>query len=68
MLGPYSIENLRERNLKSSDLIWYEGLSDWTPAGNLIPLNNTTSKEPFAQPKQKFSLKIFFRKIFSLAK
>lgn len=29
--GPYVVEQLQNR-LKSSDQVWYEGLSEWQPA------------------------------------
>jgi len=31
MFGPYSLKVVKERGLKKSDMIWYEGLPDWTP-------------------------------------
>lgn len=65
MLGPFTLENLKEKNLKPSDLIWYEGLTDWIPAGNLSELNPHAAKHTPLQPKSKFSLKTFFRKLFS---
>jgi hypothetical protein len=67
MLGPYSVEKLKEKNLKASDLIWYEGLPDWTPAGNLISLDTSDPKtDPL--PTQKLSLKGLLKKFFSFGK
>ena len=66
MLGPYTIENLKEKNVKPSDLIWYEGLADWIPAGNILKLQHAGEKAPVATPKQKFNLINYLKKVFSL--
>lgn len=34
-VGPFSVEELMERGIKPSDLIWAEGMSGWTPAANI---------------------------------
>lgn len=43
--GPYSIEELRERVLNGTasqdDLAWHEGLRDWMPLRQVIPLNTS---------------------------
>lgn len=36
--GPYSVDTLVANGLKSEDLVWTEGLADWTPAGNILEL------------------------------
>ncbi len=64
-LGPFSLEKLKEKDLKASDLVWYEGLSDWTPAGEIAELKLNNFASPLIQPKTKFSLKTFFKKLFS---
>ena len=33
--GPYSLQTVKDRGLYNNDMIWYEGLNDWTPAGQL---------------------------------
>ncbi|MDB5192766.1 MAG: hypothetical protein JWQ96_2329 [Segetibacter sp.] len=30
--GPYSLEILKEKGLKSTDKIWFDGLAEWMPA------------------------------------
>ena len=30
--GPYSVEELRQRNISSETLVWAEGMQQWTPA------------------------------------
>lgn len=65
-LGPFSWEKLKEKNLNPSDLVWYEGLSDWTPAGEIAELKSKNSLSPLIQPNTKFSLKTFFKKLFSV--
>lgn len=36
--GPYTVDTLVANGLKSDDLVWTEGLADWTPAGNILEL------------------------------
>lgn len=33
--GPFSLEEMKTKNIRKETLIWYEGLSDWTPAGDI---------------------------------
>jgi hypothetical protein len=33
--GPYTFEKIKERGLRYNDMIWYDGLSDWTPVDQL---------------------------------
>jgi len=37
-LGPFSIQELQSKNLRKDTYVWYEGLSDWTRAGDLPEL------------------------------
>lgn len=30
--GPYTIEELRQRHIDASTLVWAEGMAQWTPA------------------------------------
>lgn len=36
--GPYTVDTLVANGLKPDDLVWTEGLADWTPAGNILEL------------------------------
>lgn len=36
--GPYTVDTLVASGLKPDDLVWTEGLADWTPAGNILEL------------------------------
>ena len=36
--GPFSFEELKNENINKSTLIWYEGLEDWKPAGEIQEL------------------------------
>ena len=38
-LGPFSIEELKEKNINSETFIWYEGLSDWKKVSEISELN-----------------------------
>jgi len=33
--GPHSLQTVKERGLRYTDMVWYEGLNDWTPADQL---------------------------------
>ena len=44
--GPYKLEYLEKTGLKDTDLVWYEGLADWTCAKDIdlfasIPIIHT---------------------------
>jgi len=41
--GPFSIEQLGERNISENTLVWKEGLPDWVPARNLNELSGLFS-------------------------
>lgn len=36
--GPYSLQALQRRGLRQNDMVWYEGLADWTPAPQVAAL------------------------------
>ena len=33
--GPFTIEELKSKGIDATTLVWYEGLTDWQPAGDL---------------------------------
>lgn len=37
--GPFSIDQLRERNITADTLVWKEGMSDWLPAKRVSELD-----------------------------
>lgn len=39
--GPYTTETLSKRGLRETDLIWYEGLKDWTLPKEIDHLKNS---------------------------
>jgi Interferon-induced transmembrane protein/GYF domain 2 len=41
--GPFSLEQLREKNITGETLVWKEGLPDWVPARNLSDLETLFS-------------------------
>jgi hypothetical protein len=48
--GPFSIEDLKAKNITKETSIWYEGLSDWTVADNVYELKDLlikTTPPPF---------------------
>jgi len=36
--GPFTLEQLREKNITASTKVWYSGLSSWKPAGEIPEL------------------------------
>ncbi len=44
--GPFDIEELGHKNIKKETLIWYEGLPDWTHAGDLEELSLLIATSP----------------------
>lgn len=39
-LGPFTIEELKEKNITRETKVWYQGLEDWHPAGTLQELGD----------------------------
>ncbi|MDQ3017398.1 MAG: DUF4339 domain-containing protein, partial [Bacteroidota bacterium] len=37
--GPFSLDDLRGKNLTGETLVWREGLTDWIPAKTISDLN-----------------------------
>lgn len=51
--GPYTLEELRSRNVTSATLVWTEGMADWTPAwqvAELQPLFRSNSESKATTP------------------
>ena len=48
--GPFTIEQLKEKNISESTLVWKDGLSDWVPARNLSDLEALFVKNPPIPP------------------
>lgn len=61
LYGPYSLEVVRQKGLKQTDLVWYQGLTDWTPVENLDALVEFIVKK---DQTHKHVKKTFFEKIF----
>ncbi|MDC8001533.1 GYF domain-containing protein [Aequorivita todarodis] len=56
--GPYTFEELKNENIKKETLIWYEGLDDWTKAGDLNEMIPILELNPpsFSEIKQDSEL------------
>jgi hypothetical protein len=65
--GPYTLTTLKAKELKPSDLVWYEDLADWTPAGNIEKLEINIST-PLTQPKRRINLKKIISRLFPAGK
>jgi len=61
LYGPYSLEVVRQKGLKKTDLVWYQGLTDWTPVENLEAMVEFIVK---SEQRSKQTKKTFFEKIF----
>jgi len=49
--GPFTIEQLRERNITPDTLVWKEGMADWLPAKDVSDLQSLlTTGESFTAP------------------
>ena len=46
--GPYSFEELKNKNIKKETLIWYEGLENWTQASELFEMTSILELNPAA--------------------
>ena len=44
--GPFSLEELREKNITRETLVWFQGLSEWLPASNFSELNDVFAPSP----------------------
>jgi len=44
--GPFTIEELRAKNLAASTPIWYEGLNDWSTVGQIPELRSIVKATP----------------------
>jgi hypothetical protein len=59
--GPFSIEQLIQSGLKSTDKVWYEGMIDWQPA-SVLQQHGITILEVPATPAQKTRSLFFWKK------
>lgn len=41
--GPYTIEELRQRHIDASTLVWAEGMAQWTPAWQVEELKTLST-------------------------
>lgn len=44
--GPFTVEELKDFNLKKDDLVWFEELEDWTPLAKIEELSSLVKKVP----------------------
>ena len=45
-MGPFSFEELKEKEIEEETLIWYKGLEDWIPAKNVEELESILELKP----------------------
>lgn len=44
--GPLSLDELQQEGISNGTLIWFEGLDDWTPAGDLDDMKHILELNP----------------------
>src|SRR5690348_4841739 len=44
--GPYTIEQLKEKRMLVSKMVWKEGMNDWAPANTIEELRGILATEP----------------------
>ncbi len=54
LTGPYTLDMLKEKSFSGNELVWYEGLSDWTEMELIDPLKEFINKERIAIKKDSF--------------
>jgi tetratricopeptide (TPR) repeat protein len=54
-LGPFTLDELKEKYIKKSTLVWTEGLIDWITADKLDELKDFLISEPPPLPKKEIS-------------
>lgn len=52
-LGPFSFQELRSKNIQKDTYVWYEGLTDWTRAGELSELSTLFQAPPAPRPSNR---------------
>lgn len=45
-VGPVTLEELKQKDIQPKTLIWFEGLDDWTPAGELVEMKPILELQP----------------------
>jgi hypothetical protein len=60
--GPYKFDYLKKVGLKDNDLVWYEGLADWTPVKDIDVLASIsiTGSQMLASQKNSSLMYRFF--------
>ena len=44
--GPFTIDELKDKNITKDTLVWFQGLSEWLPAHNFSELNSIFVPSP----------------------
>lgn len=55
-MGPFDVEDLKQKNINKNTPIWHEGLSDWTTADKINELNDlllSSTPPPFSGVKSE---------------
>jgi hypothetical protein len=45
-VGPLTLEELKQQDIQPKTLIWFEGLEEWTPAGELVEMRHILELKP----------------------
>ncbi len=61
MKGPYTLNELKVKGLKSTDKVWYEGMKDWIFAGNLSEFKDIIQTKSTSISSGNFLSRLFKR-------
>lgn len=50
-IGPFTLEELKEKNLPKTELVWAEGMADWQQGGTIDELKSIFAVTPPPPPK-----------------
>ena len=59
MSGPFTLDALREKGLKSTEKIWFEGLAEWEPAEFLVAHGVKVHSATVTSDKKGFMKSLF---------
>lgn len=54
-LGPFSLEELKQKNITKEHLVWFESMNDWQKAGTIDELKDLFNVPAPPTPSQKIS-------------
>jgi hypothetical protein len=59
--GPYTLQEIQLKGIKSTDKVWYEGIKDWTFATNIVELKDFIRTKTESSTSSSFLSRLFGR-------